>query len=89
MPSTPLGDQVEHDLDLLLAAAVLAGADILALDLAAATRFSAFLQPSRAWSKNGLFMFFGTSANVSSLRLRRRDAGERARARAADAGADQ
>ena len=30
-----LGDQVEHDLDLLLAAAMLAGADILALELAA------------------------------------------------------
>src|SRR5215217_8812482 len=27
---------------------------------------SAFLQPSRAWSKNGLFMFFGTSAKVYS-----------------------
>src|SRR5262245_22495227 len=25
---------------------------------------SAFLQPSRAWSKNGLFMFLGTSANT-------------------------
>ena len=25
---------------------------------------SAFLQPSRAWSKNGLFMFFGTSAKM-------------------------
>ena len=35
MPSTPLGDQVEHDLDLLLAAAMLAGADIFALELAA------------------------------------------------------
>src|SRR5260370_29576226 len=30
-----------------------------------AISFSAFLQPSRAWSKNGLFMFFGTSANTS------------------------
>jgi hypothetical protein len=27
---------------------------------------SAFLQPSRAWSKNGLFMFLGTSAKVYS-----------------------
>ena len=25
---------------------------------------SAFMQPSRAWSKNGLFMFFGTSAKM-------------------------
>ena len=28
---------------------------------------SAFLQPSRAWSKNGLFMFFGTSAKTYFL----------------------
>ena len=34
-----------------------------------ADSFSAFMQPSRAWSKNGLFMFFGTSANVYSLAL--------------------
>src|SRR4051812_10820170 len=34
-----------------------------------ALSFSAFMQPSRAWSKNGLFMFFGTSANVYSLAL--------------------
>lgn len=26
---------------------------------------SAFLQPSRAWSKNGLFMFLGTSAKTN------------------------
>ena len=64
-----LGDQVVDDLDLLLAAAMLAGADIDALELAADS-FSAFLQPSRAWSKNGLFMFFGTSAKVYFLRLR-------------------
>src|SRR4029079_4836313 len=30
-----------------------------------ALSFSAFLQPSRAWSKNGLFMFLGTRANTS------------------------
>ena len=29
--------------------------------------FSAFLQPSRAWSKNGLFVFFGTRANTYFL----------------------
>src|SRR5215475_7577052 len=29
--------------------------------------FSAFLQPSRAWSKNGLLVFFGTSANTYFL----------------------
>ena len=59
-----LGDQVADDLHLLVAAAMLAGADVQALDGAVRTRFSAFLQPSRAWSKNGLFMFFGTSAKV-------------------------
>ena len=68
MPSTFLAIRSLHDLDLLLAAAMLAGADVQALELAAELRFSAFLQPSRAWSKNGLFMFFGTSANVELLR---------------------
>src|ERR1700760_2254849 len=29
--------------------------------------FSAFLQPSRAWSKNGLLVFFGTSAKTYFL----------------------
>jgi hypothetical protein len=60
------GDQVVHDLDLLLAAAVLAGPMYSQRNLPA---FSvvAFMQPSRAWSKNGLFMFFGTSAKTYSF----------------------
>ena len=32
--------------------------------LAPPSSSSAFLQPTRAWSKNGLFMFFGTSAKM-------------------------
>ena len=42
--------------------------------------FSAFLQPSRAWSKNGLFMFFGTSAKTYFLPARRGAAARRPRA---------
>ena len=53
-----LGDQVVDDLHLLVAPAMLAGSDVQAFD-GASSSFSAFLQPSRAWSKNGLFVFFG------------------------------
>ena len=62
-------------------------ADVQALDLVGPISASAFLQPSRAWSKNGLFMFFGTSAKVQLvLRLRRPRRAQRRQHRRGDRG---
>ena len=61
-----LGDQVGDHLRLFVAAAMLSGADIEAFDLAVEFLLG-LLAAGPAWSKNGLLVFFGTSAKVYIL----------------------